>query len=103
MITTKSKSYEEQVKLFAEHIKEAGAIVVGAASGMSAAAGYRHYYERDKDFVENLGDFEKKYGYHNSFDGFYYHYRTSEEQNIGNCHCISGRSRTKTKCIGIHY
>ena len=52
MITTKSKSYEEQVKLFAEHIKEAGAIVVGAASGMSAAAGYRHYYERDKDFVE---------------------------------------------------
>lgn len=51
MITTKSKSYEEQVKLFAEHIKEAGAIVVGAASGMSAAAGYRHYYERDKDFV----------------------------------------------------
>lgn len=80
MITTKSKSYEEQVKLFAEHIKEAGAIVVGAASGMSAAAGYRHYYERDKDFVENLGDFEKKYGYHNSFDGFYYHYRTSEER-----------------------
>ena len=80
MITTKSKSYEEQVKLFAEHIKEAGAIVVGAASGMSAAAGYRHYYERDKDFVENLGDFEKKHGYHNSFDGFYYHYRTSEER-----------------------
>ena len=80
MITTKSKSYEEQVKLFAEHIKEAAAIVVGAASGMSAAAGYRHYYERDKDFVENLGDFEKKYGYHNSFDGFYYHYRTSEER-----------------------
>ena len=80
MITTKSKSYEEQVKLFAEHIKEAGAIVVGAASGMSAAAGYRHYYELDKDFVENLGDFEKKYGYHNSFDGFYYHYRTSEER-----------------------
>ena len=53
MITTKSKSYEEQVKLFAEHIKEAAAIVVGAASGMSAAAGYRHYYERAKDFVEN--------------------------------------------------
>ncbi len=29
--------YEEQVKLLAEHIKEAEAIVVGAASGMSAA------------------------------------------------------------------
>ena len=80
MITTKSKSYEEQVKLLAEHIKEAEAIVVGAASGMSAAAGYRHYYERDKDFVEYLGDFEKKYGYHNSFDGFYYRYRTSQRK-----------------------
>ena len=80
MITTKSKSYEEQVKLLAEHIKEAEAIVVGAASGMSAAACYRHYYERDKDFVGYLDDFEKKYGYHNSFDGFYYRYRTSEER-----------------------
>ena len=47
---------------------------------MSAAAGYRHYYEHDKDFVDNLGDFEKKYGYRNSFDGFYYRYRTSEER-----------------------
>ena len=80
MITAKSKSYEEQVREFAEHIKGADAIVMGAASGMSAAAGYRHYYERDKDFVEHLGDFEKKYGFHNSFDGFYYRYRTSEER-----------------------
>ena len=76
MISAKSKSYEEQVKLLTEHINEASAIVVGAASGMSAAAGYRHYYERDKDFVEHLGGFEKKYGFHNSFDGFYYRYRT---------------------------
>lgn len=38
MITTKSKSYEEQVKLLAEHIKEAEAIVVGAASGMSGCS-----------------------------------------------------------------
>ena len=56
MITAKSKSYEEQVRELAEHIKGADAIVVGAASGMSAAAGYRHYYEHDKDFVENLGE-----------------------------------------------
>ena len=80
MLTTNSKSYEEQLNLLIEHIKEAGAIVVGAASGMSAAAGYRHYYERDKDFLKYLGDFEKKYGFHNSFDGFYYRYRTSEER-----------------------
>lgn len=80
MVMMKSKSYEEQVKRLLEHIQDADAIVVGAASGMSAAAGFRHYYERDRDFVDNLGDFEKKYGFHNSFDGFYYRYRTSEER-----------------------
>ena len=72
MVTMENIKYEEQVKVLVEHIQDAGAIVVGAASGMSAAAGYRHYYEHDKDFVDNLGDFEKKYGYRNSFDGFYY-------------------------------
>ena len=80
MVTTNYKNYEEQVRSLMAHIQEADAIVVGAASGMSAAAGYRHYYEHDKDFVDNLGDFEKKYGYRNSFDGFYYRYRTSEER-----------------------
>lgn len=80
MVTTNNKNYEEQVRSLMAHIQEADAIVVGAASGMSAAAGYRHYYEHDKDFVDNLGDFEKKYGYRNSFDGFYYRYRTSEER-----------------------
>lgn len=75
-----NKSYEERVKLLIGHIQAAGAIVIGAGSGMSAAAGYRHYYEHDKDFVDNLGDFEKKYGYRNSFDGFYYCYRTNEER-----------------------
>ena len=80
MVTMENIKYEEQVKVLVEHIQDAGAIVVGAASGMSAAAGYRHYYEHDKDFVDNLGDFEKKYGYRNSFDDFYYRYRTSEER-----------------------
>lgn len=72
-------SYEEQVGILAEKIRESAAVVVGGASGMSAAAGYRHYYVRDEMFVENWGEYEKKYGFHNTFDGFYYHYRTPEE------------------------
>lgn len=80
MILKGNMSYEEQVRLMVEHIQEAGAIVVGAASGMSAAAGFRHYYEHDNDFADNLGEFERKYGYRNSFDGFYYRYHTSEER-----------------------
>ena len=74
----KNEQYKEAVNSLVRHIQDADAIVVGAASGMSAAAGFRHYYEHDKDFIDNLGEFEKKYGYHNSFDGFYYRYRTSE-------------------------
>ena len=76
----KNEQYKEAVNSLVGHIQDADAIVVGAASGMSAAAGFRHYYEHDKDFIDNLGGFEKKYGYRNSFDGFYYRYRTSEER-----------------------
>lgn len=73
-------SYEEQIKILADQLRESKAIVVGGTSGMSAAAGYRHYYTRDEMFVENWGEYEKKYGFHNSFDGFYYRYRTPEEK-----------------------
>lgn len=73
-------SYEEQVKILTHKIQESDAIVVGGASGMSAAAGYLHYYVRDKMFVENWGAYEKKYGFHSTFDGFYYPYKTPEER-----------------------
>ena len=53
----KNEQYKEAVNSLVRHIQDADAIVVGAASGMSAAAGFRH-----------------------SFDGFYYRYRTSEER-----------------------
>ena len=45
-------SYKEQIKVLVNHLNGVAAIVVGAASGMSAAAGFRHYYERDQDFIE---------------------------------------------------
>lgn len=73
-------SYEEQIQILADRIRESNAIVVGGASGMSAAAGYRHYYTRDEMFLEKWGEYEKKYGFHNTFDGFYYRYRTPEEK-----------------------
>ncbi len=72
--------YEEEVKSLLKHIEEADAIVVGAASGLSAAAGFKHYYVRDDDFVENFSDFEDKYGYHCTFDGAYYPYMKDEER-----------------------
>ncbi|MDO4290494.1 MAG: hypothetical protein Q4C41_04620 [Eggerthellaceae bacterium] len=72
--------YREKVELLVDKLENSEAIVVGAASGMSAAAGYTHYYVRDENFVKNWGAFEKKYGFHNTFDGFYHHYRSLEEK-----------------------
>lgn len=74
------KSYNAKLKIFLDRLQNSEAIVAGAASGMSAASGFCHYYQRDDMFVEWLEEFEKKYGYHSSFDGFYYRYRSSEER-----------------------
>ncbi len=80
MTNTPNETYEEQIKSLLDHIEEADAIVVGAASGLSAAAGFRHYYERDEDFIKNFSDFEDKYGYHCTFDGAYYPYMKDEQR-----------------------
>ena len=53
----KNEQYKEAVNSLVRHIQDADAIVVGAASGMSEAAGFRHYYEHYKDFIDNLGEF----------------------------------------------
>lgn len=74
------EQYNKAVKHLLNQLEDSKAILVGAASGLSAAAGYRHYYERDDYFVEHFGEYEKKYGFHNSFDGFYYRYKSIEEE-----------------------
>lgn len=73
------EKYKQAIKHLLNKFDESEAILVGAASGMSAAAGYKHYYVRDEYFVDHFGEYENKYGFHNSFDGFYYKYRTVEE------------------------
>ena len=41
----KNEQYKEAVNSLTRHIQDAYAIVVGAASEMSVAAGFRHFYE----------------------------------------------------------
>lgn len=62
---------EDKIKLLKQKIDEAEAIVVGGAAGMSAASGFKFYYEDDKVFRHMAGGLADKYGFRNTFDGFY--------------------------------
>ena len=59
---------DKQIESFKKIINNAEAIVVGGASGMSAAAGFKFYYQRDEVFEMIAGSLEDKYGFHNFFD-----------------------------------
>lgn len=71
--------YEEQVKIFADKIKEADHIIVGGASGLSAAGGGDFYYENNDSFKKYFGPFAKKYNFNGVFDGMSYPFLTREE------------------------
>lgn len=73
-------NFSEQGNLLLKHIDTADAICVGAAAGMSVAAGYDCAYHNDKYFEKYLGEFGRKYGFEGSFNGYYYRYQTSEER-----------------------
>lgn len=69
----------ENIKIAAELIRQADAVLVGAGSGLSSAAGYNHYHH-NTIFEENFHDFEEAYGIKSLFQGFYYVYSTPEQQ-----------------------
>ena len=74
-----SERYQQHIKTLVEKIEQADAIVVGGASGMSAAGGY-NWYEDHAAFREHFGDFAIKYGIDSIFGGFYYRFQTLEER-----------------------
>ena len=70
---------QDKVKIVAELIQQADAVIVGAGSGMSSAAGYNHYHYNEM-FKKHFNDFEQTYGIRNLFQGFYYVYSKPEQQ-----------------------
>ena len=70
---------EESIRTTAELIRHADAVLVGAGSGLSSAAGYNHYH-RNAVFEANFHDFEETYGIQSLFHGFYYIYSKPEQQ-----------------------
>lgn len=70
---------DKNIELLKEKIKNAEMIVVGGASGMSAASGFRFYYVDDAVFRSLAGGLADKYGYANFFDGYYCRTQTRGE------------------------
>ena len=62
---------KEKIEILKQKINGADAIVVGTASGMSAASGLRFYYQDDDDYKQIAGGLRGKYGVYNLFDAYY--------------------------------
>ena len=65
----KPLSYQEQISRLVHEIREADCILVGGASGLSAAGGGDFYYEDNASFHKYFGKFAEKYHFKGAFDG----------------------------------
>ncbi|MDO4616661.1 MAG: NAD-dependent protein deacetylase [Lachnospiraceae bacterium] len=73
-------SYEEQLEILLQKIEEADSIVVGGASGLSAAGGGDFYYEDNASYRKYFGKYARKYGFKGAFAGSFYHYDDPAEK-----------------------
>ena len=70
--------YDQQIKTFARMVKEADCVLVGGASGLSAAGGGDFYYEDNATYRRHFGKFAERYGFKGAFDGSFYRWPTAE-------------------------
>lgn len=75
-ITTSTGSYSDDLKRLKNELEAADAVVIGAGSGLSAAAGFTYSGER---FEQYFSDFRKKYGITDMYSGGFYPYQYLEE------------------------
>ncbi len=68
--------YHGQVKILARWMQEADCVLVGGASGLSAAGGGDFYYEDNESYRKYFGKFAEKYGFKGAFDGMRYPWPT---------------------------
>ena len=63
--------YRERITRLVQEIKDADCVVVGGASGLSAAGGGDFYYEDNASFRKYFGKFAEKYHFKGAFDGMF--------------------------------
>ena len=71
--------YGEQIERFVREVAEANCIVVGGASGLSAAGGGDFYYGDTPSFREHFGKFAAKYGFKGAFNGMHANFESRGE------------------------
>lgn len=64
-------STDTSIETLRQLLASAEAVVVGGASGLSASAGFRYYYQDDDVYRQLAGGLRQKYGKNNVFDLFY--------------------------------
>ena len=73
-------AYREQVKAFARAVEGADCVLVGGASGLSAAGGGDFYYEDNATYRKHFGKFAERYGFKGAFEGSFYRWPTAESR-----------------------
>lgn len=72
------KPYDQQIEDFARMVEEADCVLVGGASGLSAAGGGDFYYEDNATYRRHFGKFAERYGFRGAFEGSFYRWPTAE-------------------------
>ena len=66
-----SLTYEEQIAAFARQLHQADCVLVGGASGLSAAGGGDFYYSDNASYRKYFGRFAERYHFKGAFDGMF--------------------------------
>ena len=74
----KPAPYEQDIETFVRMIEEADCVLVGGASGLSAAGGGDFYYEDNATYRKHFGKFAERYGFKGAFEGSFYRWPTAE-------------------------
>ena len=70
-----TKSCSEQIEQLRTALQDCDAVVIGAGSGLSTAAGFTYTGER---FEQHFSDFAQKYGIRDMYSGGFYPFSTQE-------------------------
>lgn len=71
--------YSEQIDLLVEKIRGADCVLVGGASGLSAAGGGDFYYEDNASYRRYFGKYAEKYHFKGAFAGMMHPWASREE------------------------